>query len=165
MATGKPLSFRTSLGWAALAVAALAVAIVPPPPAGHSTVQRHIRVSASSFEYAPAVIAVNPGDQVTLELASSDVVHGLFVDGYELNVTAEPGQPARLTFVADRPGVFRWRCSVSCGPLHPFMAGRLKVGPPLTFYAAVVLAAMALAFGGTALRRPGAGAGIRASPA
>jgi hypothetical protein len=33
-----------------------------------------------------------------------------------------------LTFVADRPGTFRLRCSVTCGAMHPFMIGKLQVG-------------------------------------
>lgn len=155
MATGKPLSLRTFVSWTALAVAALALAFVPPPQAGKSPVHRYIRVAASSFEYAPAVIAVNPGDQVTLELVSTDVVHGLFLDGYELSVTAEPGQPARLTFVADRPGAFRIRCSVTCGPLHPFMAGKLQVGPNWLYWRAAGLVLVAAAGGAwIAGRRP-----------
>jgi heme/copper-type cytochrome/quinol oxidase subunit 2 len=159
MATGKPLSaVRPWLGWMALAVAALAVAFVPLPSSRFLPVERHIRLEASSFEYSPAVISVNPGDRVTIELASSDVVHGFYLDGYGLSVTADPGQPARLTFVASRPGTFRFRCSVTCGPLHPFMAGKLQVGPDWLFWRAVGLAALA-AIGGAILanRRSAAG--------
>jgi len=59
------------------------------------------------------------GDHVTIDLVSTDVVHGLYLDGYDLNVTADPGQTATLSFVADRSGSFRFRCSVTCGALHP----------------------------------------------
>jgi cytochrome c oxidase subunit 2 len=149
---------------AALVVLGAAV-LRPPSPTGHSGgTARHLRVTARDFAFAPALIEVDPGDQVTIELASGDVVHGLYIEGYDVDLTADPGQPASVTFIADRSGTFRIRCSVPCGPLHPFMAGRLRVGPPLTFYAAVALAALALVFGGMTLRRPGAGAGIRASP-
>ena len=144
---GKPLSLRTLLGWATLAAAALAIAFLPPPLAATSPVQRQVHITASTFEFAPAVIAVNPGDEVSIVLTSADVVHGLFVDDYELSVTAESGQPARLTFVADQPGVFRLRCSVTCGPLHPFMAGKLQVGPNWQFWRVAGLAILA-ALGG-----------------
>ena len=126
-------------------LAALAVALVPAPNGYASPTDRHIRVEASSFAYAPATIAVNPGDRVTLELAATDVVHGLYLDGYDLNLTADPGQTTRLTFTADRPGAFRFRCSVTCGALHPFMIGKLSVGPNWLLWRAVGLAVVAAA--------------------
>jgi hypothetical protein len=63
-----------------------------------------------------------------------------YLDGYDLNVIAPPGQTAHLTFVADRAGDFRFRCSVTCGALHPFMIGKLNVGPNWLLYRAAGLA-------------------------
>ncbi len=96
--------------------------------AASAPAERTFYVRANSFAFSPAVLRVNPGDRVTLVLSAEDVVHGLYIDGYDLEVRAEPGREAALTFVADRPGAFRLRCSVTCGPLHPFMAGKLLVG-------------------------------------
>jgi heme/copper-type cytochrome/quinol oxidase subunit 2 len=115
--------------------------------------ERHVRLEASSFAFAPAVIAVNRGDRVTLELVATDVVHGLYLDGYELSVTADPGQPATLTFIADRPGTFRFRCSVTCGPLHPFMIGKLRVGSNGLLWRAVALSVLAVVAGAWSVRR------------
>jgi len=56
------------------------------------------------------------------------VVHGLYVDDYGVGITADPGQTTRLTFVADKAGTFALRCFAPCGPLHPFMVGKLNVG-------------------------------------
>ncbi len=125
-------------------LAALAIAFLPSPPSAAAPVDRHIRIEASSFEYAPATIQVNPGDTVTIDLVATDVVHGLYLDGYGLNLTADPGQTSTLTFVADRPGSFRFRCSVTCGPLHPFMIGKLNVGINWLLWRAVGLAVLAL---------------------
>ena len=87
------------------------------------------------------------------------MVHGIYVDGYGLSVTADPGQTARLTFVADRAGSFRFRCSVACGDLHPFMIGRLRVGPNQLLIRAVaamaVVIAWGLVFADSLFRRPG----------
>jgi len=106
------------------ALAALLVAFVPFPTAQVEPAERTVQVAASSFEFSPAEISVNPGDLITIELTSRDVVHGLYLDGYGLQVSADPGQTETLTFTADRSGTFRFRCSVTCGDLHPFMIGR-----------------------------------------
>jgi plastocyanin len=134
------------LGWTALLLSALGFLVIPWPGLAAAPVERLVRVEGRRFEYAPAAVAVNVGDRVTLELVAADVVHSLHLDGYDLTVTAEPGQVARLTFVADRPGTFRFRCSTTCGPLHPFMIGQLTVGNNDFFWRAgglIVLAALA----------------------
>jgi heme/copper-type cytochrome/quinol oxidase subunit 2 len=61
----------------------------------------------------------------------------LYVDGYGVATQAEPGRPGQLTFVADHDGAFRFRCNVACGNLHPFMIGKLVVGPNLTWLRAI----------------------------
>jgi heme/copper-type cytochrome/quinol oxidase subunit 2 len=109
--------------------------------------QRTFRVEANQFNYSPAILKVNPGDTVTIELVSTDVVHGLYVDEYGASVTADPGQTARLTFTADKPGSFRFRCNITCGALHPFMIGKLQVGPNTWLWRAsglTVLAALTI---------------------
>jgi heme/copper-type cytochrome/quinol oxidase subunit 2 len=114
--------------WIILAVIAVTILVAPIPRLGGQPIDRHYRVEAARFEYSPGVLRANPGDQVTIELVSNDVVHGLEIDGYGVGVTADPGQPAKLTFVADQSGSFRMRCSVTCGGMHPFMIGKLQVG-------------------------------------
>jgi heme/copper-type cytochrome/quinol oxidase subunit 2 len=116
-----------------------------PLPIPKSEPQSHsFRLVASSYAFTPSEIKVNPGDQVIIELTSSDVVHGLYLDGYELQVSADPGQTETLTFVADRPGTFRMRCSVTCGDLHPFMIGKLRVGPNTLLWRSIGLAVMSI---------------------
>lgn len=138
--------------WVVLGLSALIIALAPAPLGPAAPATRLFRIQAHSFEYSPNVIAVNPGDTVTLELVSADYGHGLYVDGYGVSVSAEPGTSGRLTFVADRPGSFRFRCSVTCGPLHPFMIGKLVVGPDWPLLRAGGLAVLA-AVGGLLLVR------------
>lgn len=116
------------LFWAILLISGLAILAIPLPLWERSPTVRVFKVEASRFAYAPAVLQANPGDTVTIELTSTDVVHGLAVDGYGVETTADPGQTARLTFLADRSGSFRLRCTATCGPMHPFMIGKLQVG-------------------------------------
>jgi len=116
---------------------ALGVLLAPVPLTLAAPQERHIKVEAHSFAFEPGVLRVNRGDTVVLTVESTDVVHGLYVDGYDVNATVEPGQSAQVRFVADRPGKFKFRCSISCGTLHPFMIGELVVEPNLPFWRAV----------------------------
>jgi heme/copper-type cytochrome/quinol oxidase subunit 2 len=119
-------------------VALVALTIFAPLPAfGAAPEERRVTINARSFAFEPGTVRVNRGDTVVIRLESSDVVHGLFVDGYEVSAVAEPGRPAELRFVADQPGAFRMRCSISCGNMHPFMIGKLVVGPNVTWLRAV----------------------------
>lgn len=114
--------------WALFASIALAVLFIPLPAGASSPTERTFRIEAKRFEYSPAILQVNPGDRVTIELVSTDVVHGLSIDGYDLQTTADPGQTARISFTADKSGTFRFHCTVTCGNMHPFMNGKLQVG-------------------------------------
>jgi heme/copper-type cytochrome/quinol oxidase subunit 2 len=111
-----------------LATAGLVVAFAPLPVPALASQERSFRIDARQFAYSPSELAVKPGDTVTIQLVSTDVVHGLYIDGYELAVEADPGQTATLTFTADKQGSFRFRCNVTCGAMHPFMIGKLTVG-------------------------------------
>lgn len=122
--------------------------LLPIPAAATNPTERTFHINASRFEYSPAILEVNPGDQVTIELTATDVVHGLSIDGYKLATTADPGQTARLTFIADRQGSFRFRCTVTCGNLHPFMIGKLQVGQNTLLWRAMLLSGLVLV-GGT----------------
>ena len=96
-------------------------------------------IEADQFAFDPPVLRVNRGDRVRLTLQAADVVHGFYLDGYGIETRVEPGISQQVEFVADRVGKFRYRCSVSCGTLHPFMIGELVVGPNLTYARAVGL--------------------------
>lgn len=121
--------------------------LLPSPVRATAPAERTFRIQASRFEYSPAILSVNPGDRVTIELVATDVVHGLSIDGYALETSADPGQTARLSFVADRQGSFRLRCTVTCGNMHPFMIGKLQVGQNDRLWRAAALLGLALVAG------------------
>jgi heme/copper-type cytochrome/quinol oxidase subunit 2 len=130
-----------------LALIALAIAFVPLPSGSGVPGSHELRLTAGQYAFSPGIIKVGEGDRVTIELVSTDVVHGLHLDGYDLEVTADPGQTSRLSFVADKSGTFRFRCSVTCGPLHPFMIGKLKVGNDTLLWRGMALAMLAVIAG------------------
>ncbi len=83
------LPYKTALinwkGWAwvfPFAGLALLIPFVPLPLPFHAPQDRVLRIEASSFQFMPGEIQINPGDRVTVELVSTDVVHGFSLDGY-----------------------------------------------------------------------------------
>ena len=135
------------LRWGVLFSLALAILLAPIPARAAPPVERTFRIQASRFAYSPAVLSVNPGDRVTIELVAMDVVHGLSIDGYNLQTIADPGQTARLTFVANHAGTFHFHCTVTCGNMHPFMTGKIQVGRDTLLWRVGGLALLAMAAG------------------
>jgi heme/copper-type cytochrome/quinol oxidase subunit 2 len=108
--------------------------------------ERRIKMTARQYAFDPPVLRVNQGDTVRLRIQSVDVTHGLYLEGFDLNIkiipdspyleVTHPGRPEvpmerveEVIFVADRTGKFRYRCSHTCGTMHPFMQGELVVAP------------------------------------
>lgn len=103
--------------------------------------ERFFEVKARKFSYTPNIIKVNRGDTVRIRLISEDVHHGFFVDGYGVKTSAHPGMDGSLQFIADKPGRYSFRCSVTCGEFHPYMIGYMTVRPNSRFwlYAVILL--------------------------
>lgn len=111
-----------------------------PPPQ-----ERTITISARKYAYDPPVLRVNRGDRLHLRLVSKDVTHGFYLEGYDVDAKVRPEntgiwirRPSKaesyqeaeeIDFVAHRAGKFRYRCSITCGYMHPFMQGELIVAP------------------------------------
>ena len=136
------MNYRLSL--LLLVMAGLVVAFAPLPVQPITPQERTFEIDAHQFAYSPSELKVNAGDTVIIRLVSTDVVHGLYIDGYDISVEADPGQSATLTFVADKPGSFRFRCNVTCGAMHPFMIGKITVGTNDWLYRSIGLASLAV---------------------
>jgi plastocyanin len=136
-----------------ISLSAILILFIPIPLATPKPVDRLVHIDASSFQFTPSEIHVNPGDRVTIEFVSTDVVHGISIDGYDFQLTSDPGQLATGTFIASKPGMFRFRCSVPCGNLHPFMIGKLQVGPNMLLIRGVLLGLLAVLAAGFSLRK------------
>jgi len=131
---------RVSLSLLLFIMAGLVVALAPLPVQSVAPQERTFRIEARQFAYSPSELKVNPGDTVKLQLVSTDVVHGMYIDGYGVSVEADPGQTTTITFIADKPGSFRFRCNLTCGAMHPFMIGKLTVGANDWLYRSIGLA-------------------------
>lgn len=129
---------------------------------------RDITIVARQYGYEPNRIVANTGETIRLRLVSRDTVHGLLLEGHDLDARIIPGrlsfdirrpsgpggfEPVEAVIVRlERPGKFRYRCSMTCGPLHPFMQGELIVRPNVPYLAGGAgVALIALAFAGWTL--------------
>lgn len=139
------------LGTAAVVVGALISVVLGSRRAEPSV--REFSIKARQYAYEPPKIRVNKGDEVHIKLMSLDVIHGFFLEGYDIDAEIEPGRPdfkvrkpstetefhrtPEIVFVANKTGKFRYRCSHTCGYLHPFMLGEMIVDPNYTYLAGI----------------------------
>jgi len=116
---------------------------------------RSFTITGQKYAYDPPVIHVNEGDRVRILLVAKDVTHGFYLEGYDLDARARPMDSSfwvrrpsmkedyhevqEVNFVANRNGKFRYRCSQTCGYMHPFMQGELIVEPNYLFPTSVGL--------------------------
>lgn len=160
---------RNYASWIALgavvAASLLAVSAGRWMPAIQGAQTREFILEAERFSYSPERIRVNKGDRVILRLQPQDVSHGLYIDDYGLQMEAAPGEEASLEFVADKAGTFRFRCSRTCGPLHPFMIGQLEVAPNAPFItSSVLVVVVAVGALGVGWWTVGRGGGVARNP-
>ena len=89
-------------------------------------------LSVRSF-FAPDVIRVNEGDNVTIHITNieqtRDELHGLAIDDYNLNIVIDPGETKSVTFKANKAGVYAFYCTNFCSALHQEMQGYFLVKP------------------------------------
>lgn len=120
-------TYTQKMGISILFGTLLLFSLVPNFAAGDEDNTKEITIIAKRFEFSPGRIEVNQGDTVILTLRTDDVTHGFYLDGYGISERIFPGNDTHITFVADKPGKFRMRCSETCGALHPFMVGEFVV--------------------------------------
>lgn len=145
--TRKNEGWLTRASWAAVVLVATLSGILASSRATASAPRSHsILVRAGQYAFDPPVIRVRRGDTLKLRFAATDVVHGFYLEGHDLDVTIPPlsrqvtvkrGGATQVVeevvLTAGRSGKFRYRCSKTCGAMHPFMVGELIVGPNRLF--------------------------------
>lgn len=119
---------------AKLAVAAAIVGATALPLSATNPVVRTPRrvdvvIDAHMGHFTPRVIRVHRGDTVHVTMRAMDAAHGFKVQGMDnVDVTAYPGMPVEVIFVADWVGGREWFCTFNCGPQHGSMTGMVTVG-------------------------------------
>jgi plastocyanin len=101
-----------------------------PLPAGGGYVLKHPdqtgRWEVSTYVWQPSQIFVNEGDEVTLEFVGiNGANHPTTISGYNKSFELKRGQVTRISFKADKAGVF----PIECATHKPSMVSELVVLP------------------------------------
>ncbi|TSC58293.1 MAG: cytochrome c oxidase subunit II [Candidatus Peregrinibacteria bacterium Greene0416_19] len=86
-----------------------------------------VDLTASNFQFSPAVIRVQKGQKLTLRLTSIEGVHGLGIPALGINERVEPGKTVEVQVPTDTAGTLDFRCTVPCGPGHKEMTGQIII--------------------------------------
>ena len=86
-----------------------------------------VKITARKYSYEPPVIHVKQGEQVELEISTTDVQHGFEAKGLGIDESIQKGKPAIVTFKAERRGEYSVNCDIICGPGHDGMEGKIVV--------------------------------------
>jgi cytochrome c oxidase subunit 2 len=87
------------------------------------------RIVATQFAFVPRCVVVPEGRDVTLRLASPDVIHGILVGGTNVNTMVVPGYVSQVHTVFRTTGDLLMPCHEFCGLGHSQMLARVRVVP------------------------------------
>ena len=86
-------------------------------------------VVSKMFSFRPSPLKVPKGSVVDFYLTSQDVVHGFYIDGTDVNLTAIPSAVTYAQTRVDKPGKYQVICHEFCGLGHQDMVGEIEVTP------------------------------------
>ena len=85
------------------------------------------RWEVETYRWDPGTIVVNQGDIVTLEIVGiNGAAHPFVIEGYNVSGAIKRGEVTRVTFTADKAGIFKITCDVHL----PTMQANLVVLAP-----------------------------------
>lgn len=102
----------------------------PLPPGGAYVItqpdEKTRRWEVSAYVWQPSQVIVNEGDEVTLEFVGiNGAAHPTTIAAFGQTFTVQRGQAHRVSFTADKVGIF----GIMCGTHKPSMSGELIVMP------------------------------------
>jgi cytochrome c oxidase subunit 2 len=86
-----------------------------------------VRAIGQQFSFTPQCIVVPAGTPVTFRATSADVVHGLLIEGTNINAMLVPGYVSELQTSFRQPAEHVVPCQEFCGIGHQGMWGKVKV--------------------------------------
>jgi len=114
--------------FASLAALVAAVALIT--PTASASAHPTIAIVASNWKFTPNSIELHVGQQTTLQLSSSEGVHGLQSDDLGIPLTAiTPGSVKTVTVTPKKVGKYVLHCGIMCGAGHGDMTLTINVVP------------------------------------
>jgi cytochrome c oxidase subunit II len=92
-----------------------------------------VRAIGQQYSFTPQCVVVPAETPVTFRATSADVVHGLLIEGTNINTMLVPGYVSELPIRFKAPGEHVMPCQEFCGIGHQGMWGRVKVVDKATF--------------------------------
>jgi cytochrome c oxidase subunit II len=83
-----------------------------------------------AWSFEPMEVRVPVGVEIVFTATSTDVIHGMNVEGTRLNMMLIPGQISQNTYTFREPGEYLLICHEYCGLGHHMMAGRVVAVDP-----------------------------------
>lgn len=82
---------------------------------------------AYAFGFTPEKMEIPVGATVDFMVTTTDVVHGFYVVGTNINLMVVPGEVSHLSHTFDKPGEYLILCNEYCGVGHEYMATTIVV--------------------------------------
>jgi cytochrome c oxidase subunit 2 len=86
-----------------------------------------VRAVGQQYSFTPQCVVVPAGTPVTFRATSADVVHGLLIEGTNINTMLVPGYVSVLQTSFAVPGEHVMPCQEFCGIGHQGMWGKIRV--------------------------------------
>ncbi|WP_027483789.1 hypothetical protein [Deinococcus pimensis] len=87
----------------------------------------HAYVVARAFTFTPSVLTIPAGRRVTFHFTAADVLHGVQIEGSNINFELIPGHEGVASATFRTPGTYTSACNEYCGAGHQNMAFKLIV--------------------------------------
>ena len=85
----------------------------------------------------PPTLYMPLGEKVRFKITSTDVVHGLWIPAFMIQIQNIPGVENQIEFTAQKLGTYPGRCNILCGRQHSQMLFDVKVVTPSEYRAYV----------------------------
>ena len=86
-----------------------------------------VRAIGQQYSFTPQCILAPTDTPITIRATSADVVHGLLIEGTNINTMLIPGYVSVLRVRFDKPADHVMPCQEFCGIGHQGMWGKVKV--------------------------------------
>jgi cytochrome c oxidase subunit 2 len=86
-----------------------------------------VRAIGQQYSFTPACILVPAQTPITLRATSADVVHGIYIQGTNINTMLVPGYVSEQSMRFERTGDYLMPCQEFCSFGHEGMWGKVRV--------------------------------------